>query len=286
MKKKFLTVLGLIMITACVTACGSNNGEQTADVTQTTESTEVTDSEAAATEDMGAVETKTYEFETFDGLTVVINEGNIISQEACAEPFEWAGLPADAEQIAPGRVCVVFEDAENYYVEDDENKLVTIAFKELGDVIEDTDLAIFDNDVFSFTYDPAYFTVVEAEGSVIVSFNNAETQTAGTNTITFTELVDTDAMEIVKTYMELYDASEEEMVENYLGGDDVKGYSYSTGVLEREESELKLCETFHAIPCGKNVIFVDKLRTLGNDMELENSLDAQLDEVILSFKLD
>ena len=86
--------------------------------------------------------------------------------------------------------------------------------------------------------------------------------------------------------MELYGGSEDERVENYLGGDDVKGYSYSTGVLGAADSELKTCETFHVVPCGDNVIVIDKLRTLGNDMELENSLDAQLDEVILSFQLD
>ena len=40
------------------------------------------------------------------------------------------------------------------------------------------------------------------------------------------------------------------------------------------------------VDCGDNVIVIDKLRTLGNDMDLENSLDAQLDEVILSFQLD
>lgn len=285
MKNKILTVLGLTMIVACMTACGSNNSEQTAEATQAAEGSEVTDTEEVTSEDTDEAKVKTYEFDTFDGFKVVINEGNIISQEACEEPLEWEGLPADAEQTAPGRDCVLFEDAENYYVEDAESKLVTVAFKELGDVIEDTDIAIFDNDVFSFTYDPEYFTVVEAEGSVIVTFNNEETQTAGTNTITFTELVNTDAMEMVKTYMEFYNASEDEMVENYLGGDDVKGYSYSTGELDREGSELKICETFHAIPCGDNIIFVDKLRTLGNDMDLENSLDARLDEVILSFQL-
>lgn len=37
---------------------------------------------------------------TLDGLTIVINEGTIISQEACEEPLEWEGLPADAEQLA------------------------------------------------------------------------------------------------------------------------------------------------------------------------------------------
>lgn len=286
MKKKLLTVLGLTMMVACVTACGANNTEQTGDATQTNVSADAADAEADKKDDNDAVEIMTYEFETFDGLTVVINEGNIVSQEACDEPLEWDGLPADAEQIAPGKDFVLFEDAENYYVEDATNKLVTVAFKELGDVIEDTDVAIFDNDVFSFCYDPECFTVMEAEGSVIAAFDDEEIQTAGTNIISFTELVNTDAMETVKAYMELYGASEDEMVENYLGGDDVKGYSYSTGIIEHEDSELRMGETYHVVPCGDNVIVIEKLRTYGDDMDLENELDALLDEVILSFQLD
>lgn len=362
MKKKLVAMLGLTMMVALVTACGSNT-EQTGNVTETTESTEVVEAVAENADLM------TYEFETFDGMTVVIHKDTIISQEACDNPFEWDGLPADAEpaapgrdyvlyedaenyyvedgvnnlvtvafkelgdiadmgefmtyefetydgysvaihvdtiisqetcedplawdglpadaeQIAPGRDCILFEDAENYYVEDVTNKLVTVAFKEQGDVIEDTDIAIYDNGVFTFSCYPEDFTVVEAEGSVIATYTNKDVQTAGTNTITFTELVNTDAKEIVKTYMDFYNASEDEMVENYLGGDDVKGYTYSTGILERDDSDLKICETFYAVPCGENVIFIDKLRTYGSDMDLENSLDAQLDEVVLSFHLD
>lgn len=353
MKKKLLTMLGLTMIVALVTACGANNTAQTDTTTEVEESTETSEFKTyefetfdggkvvindanivsqeacddplewadlpadaeqlapgrdcilfadatnyyvedvtnklitVATKDAtDAAELVSYEFETFDGITIVINEGTILSQEACEEPLAWAGLPADAEQIAPGRDCILFQDAENFYVEDATNKLVTVAFRELGDVIEDTDIAIFDNGVFTFSYDPENFTVTEAEGSVNVSFTNEEVQTAGTNIVSFTELVDTDAMQQIKNYMEIYEASEDEMVENYLGGDDVKGYSYSTGIIEREDSELRICNTYHAIPCGDNIIFVDKLRTYGDDMDLENSLDAQLDEVILSFHLD
>lgn len=279
MKKKLLTVLGVIMIVCCVTACGSNEANQADRAEQPTESTE-------ATADEQTTEIKTYEFETFDGETVVINEGNIVSQEACEEPLEWDGLPAEATQLAPGRDFILFGDETNYYVEDAENKLVTIAFKELGDVIEETDFAIFDNDVFSFQYDPDYFMVVETDESVTVSFYNEEVQTAGSNVIIFTKQENTDAMSVVNTCMERYGATEDERVENYLGGDDVKGYSYSTGNLESPDSELKTCETFHAVPCGEDVILIDKLRTLGSDMDLENSLDAQLDEVILTFQLD
>lgn len=286
MKKKLLTILGLTMITVCVTACGSNNAEQTDEAIQVTQSAEVTDSEDTTIDDSAVARIKTYEFETFDGLTVVINEDNIISQEACEEPLEWDGLPADAEQIAPGRDYIIFENAENYYVEDAENKIVTVAFKELGDVIEETDFATFDNNVFSFSYNPEYFTVYEDEESVTVSFYNEKIQTAGSNIISFTKVENSDAMQVVKSYMESYGASEDEMVENYLGGDDVKGYSYSTGIVGADNSELRTCDSYYTVPSGDDVIVINELRTYGTDMEFENSIDAMFGELILTFKLD
>lgn len=286
MKKKLLTILGLTMITVCVTACGSNNAEQTDEAIQVTQSAEVTDSEDTTIDDSAVARIKTYEFETFDGLTVVINEDNIISQEACEEPLEWDGLPADAEQIAPGRDYIIFENAENYYVEDAENKIVTVAFKELGDVIEETDFATFDNNVFSFSYNPEYFTVYEDEESVTVSFYNEKIQTAGSNIISFTKVENSDAMQVVKSYMESYGASEDEMVENYLGGDDVKGYSYSTGIVGADDSELRTCDSYYTVPSGDDVIVINELRTYGTDMEFENSIDAMFGELILTFKLD
>lgn len=283
-KRLLLVVLGATMALGCMTACGSNSGAQ-ANTTAAVESTAATEN-TTAVESTKAAEVTTYEFDTFDGLKVVINEGNIVSQEACEQPLEWKDLPKDAEQIAPGRDCILFADSTNYYVEDVTNKLVTVAFMELGDLIEDTGVAIFDNNVFSFVYDPECFTVVEAEDCVTVSYYDEKVQTAGANTITFSKFENTDSEKVVKSCMELYGAADNEMVENYLAGEKVKGYSYSTGILETAGSELKTAETVHAVPSGADVILIDKLRTYGNDMELENAIDALLDEVILSFKLD
>lgn len=72
---------------------------------------------------------QTYEFDTYDGETVKIDDSNIVSQVAVDEPLEWAELPEDAEQLAPGRDFVLFGDADNYYVEDATNGLVTTATK-------------------------------------------------------------------------------------------------------------------------------------------------------------
>ncbi len=78
-----------------------------------------------ASSDAAAASYQTYEFETFDGETVIIDAGNIISQVANDNPLDWADLPADAEQVAPGRDLILFADDSNYYVEDAENGLVT-----------------------------------------------------------------------------------------------------------------------------------------------------------------
>lgn len=97
--------------------CGGTNTTNQTTAEVTTETT-VSDSEY-----------QTYEFETFDGNTVLINESNIVSQEACKNALEWKELPTDAEQIAPGRDFVLFEYNDNYFVEDAANELITIATK-------------------------------------------------------------------------------------------------------------------------------------------------------------
>lgn len=74
-------------------------------------------------------EYQTYEFDTYDGETVTIDASNIVSQESNIDALEWDGLPEDAEQLAPGRDYVLFGDANNYYVEDAANGLVTTATK-------------------------------------------------------------------------------------------------------------------------------------------------------------
>ena len=139
MKNKIIVTLVVALTAVSLMGCNVTTTktytETDADGNTTTTTTTTTNGET--TTETSEAEFITYEFETFDGYTVMINEGTILSQEACEEPLEWEGLPADAEQIAPGRECILLQDAENYYVEDATNKLVTVAFRELGDVIEE-----------------------------------------------------------------------------------------------------------------------------------------------------
>ena len=257
----------------------------------------------ASNEDTNKAELVTYEFETFDNLKVVIDENSIIAQEPSDDPenSELVSAEAVGNIIAPGRDFVYLEDANNYYVADYSRNLITVADKRkvqveaveaseevegVGDLIEDTDYAIFDNDVFSFRYDPERFAVTEDELSVTVSFIDEKVQTAGTNVITMGSIPNSDALSIVNTFMELYGASEDERVENYLGGEDVKGYSYSTGILGAADSDLKTCDSYYVVPCGEDVIVINSFRTYGNDMEVENTIDGMFGDLILSFQLD
>lgn len=292
MKKKLLTILGVTMIIASMSACGTdtknvseNAGAEKSEAVS--DNKEATDKEATdKTESNKADETAeimTYEFETFDGLTVVINEGTIVSQEACDEPLEWAGLPADAEQIAPGRDYILFEDDVNYYVEDTVNGLVTVAFKELGDVV-DSDIAIFDNNVYSFIFDPEYFVVNEDSEFVTVSFYNEETQTAGSNTITFTEIKDADAETVAKEFAKQYGVSEADVTESNFGE---KGYtSYSVVVYPAEGEGVQTRSMALAIENGDNVIAVEILNHVEPDEGMDMFINDKLAEVVDTFTID
>lgn len=73
----------------------------------------------------------TYEFETFDGVKVVIDENSIIAQEPSDDPEYSALVPEEARGniVAPGRDFVYLEDENYYYVADLSRKLITVADK-------------------------------------------------------------------------------------------------------------------------------------------------------------
>lgn len=289
MKKKLLTVLGVTMVVCCMTACGSKNAEQTNPANQPTESVEeVIETEEATevAENTETTEIKTYEFETFDGETVVIHEGIIVSQEACEEPLEWDGLPEDAVQLAPGRDFILFADATNYYVEDATNKLITIAFKELGDVIEETDYAIFDNDIFTFEYDPTYFLVMEDEAYVTVSFYNEDTQTAGSNTITFKTIENADAMDVAKELAKQYGVEEDSIHESNFGLNSTTAYSFSVLPTDESESGNKTRAMASAVVNGDNVIAIEIFTHVEPDEGMDMFINDKIAEVLDTFTID
>lgn len=284
MKKKLVTILGLTMIVACMAACGANNVEQAGNAA-VAESTEVADNNEAAEDTEATTEMKSYEFETFDGITITINEGTITSQEACENPLEWDGLPADAEQIAPGRDCILFEDADNYYVEDATNGLVTIAFKEQGDIIEESDYAIFDNEVYTFEFDTNYFVVNETEEDVTVSFYNEEKQTAGSNTIVFKEIENADAKEVAKELAGQYGVDEANITESHIGESTAISYSFSVYPEEGAEGAAQTRSMACAMANGDNVITFEILTHVEPDEGMDMFINDKISEVIDTFKI-
>ena len=78
----------------------------------------------------------TYEFETYDGVKVVIDENSIVAQEASEDP-EYSDLVSEEARgniIAPGRDFVYLEDENNYYVADLSRNLITVADKSMATI--------------------------------------------------------------------------------------------------------------------------------------------------------
>lgn len=296
MKRKLVIMLCLTMLMACVSACG-NNKTQTSDVTKeenvvTSETTDVVEEvvttetseidEVVSEENNEVSEFITYEFETFDGDEVIIKADTILSQEPCDEPLEWSGLPSDAEQLATDRDCILFEDANNYYIEDVTNKLVTIAFKELGDIIEATDFAIFDNDVYTFEYDTNYFVLNEDEESVTVSFYNEDTQTAGSNTLTFKQIENADAMEVVKELVNQYGMSEDSIIEFNFGATSLNAFAATMNSTEGEVG-VKTRTMVCAVANENNVIAIEVFTHVESDEGMDMFINDKISEILDTF---
>lgn len=286
MKKKLLLVLGMSMIIACVTACGanpaSNEGEKAQNTTAEETKTETPAEDAPKAEDADTVEIMTYEFETFDGETVVIDENNIFSQEANDNPLEWDAIPEGAEQIAPGRDCIIFEDEYRYFVEDVTNNLVTIASKDPVEVSADDGEETFSNGTISFDYYPSIFAVMDDGNSVIASFIDENVEAAGSNVVEITVIPNADADAIIDEYINQYGIADENISDiDSFNGKEVTGKILTTGIAEAEGSELKTSDTAFIMQDGDNVVSIEVFRTIGPDEGTEMYID---DEIAIIFE--
>ena len=136
----------------------------------------------------------TYEFETFDNVKVVIDESNIIAQEASEDP-EYSELVSESARgniIAPGRDFVYLEDDAYYYVADLSRNLITVADKSKAAVVEATEDELpenpgfFETDSWSITYDTDnWYGYVDEEGNTIINYLG---ECAGTSLIEISEL--------------------------------------------------------------------------------------------------
>ena len=156
----------------------------------------------------------------------------------------------------------------------------------VGDVIEDTGYAIFDNDAFSFQYDPEYFVVMEDEEYVTVSFYNEGTQTAGSNVIMFAEVENADAMEVAKSLAKQYGVDEGSVQEMNLGGAGATGYSFTIFPTGEEVGENQIRTMGCAVVDGDNVITIEVLTHVEPDEGMDMFINDKIAEVLDTFTVD
>ena len=156
----------------------------------------------------------------------------------------------------------------------------------VGDLIEETAYAIFDNDVFSFEYDPEYFVVMEDEEYVTVSFYNEETQTAGSNTIMFKEIENKEAMEVAKEFAKQYGVDESNIYESNFGETGATAYSFTLYPTDEEVSENQTRAMAMAVVNGDNVITIEVLTHVEPDEGMDMFINDKIAEVLDTFKID
>lgn len=168
----------------------------------------------------------------------------------------------------------------------------TVDAEVTGDTIEESDDAIFDNDIYSFKYDPEYFVVMEDDEYVTVSFYNEETQTAGSNTITFKQIENADAMDVLKEYAKQYGVDEESIHLSYFGLEGVESYAFSifptAEAIAESVSGNQTRSMVCAVPSRDNVIVIEVLTHIepdeGMDMFINDSIAGVLDTFTVSAK--
>lgn len=227
----------------------------------------------------------TYEFETYDGTKVVIDETNIITQQEDKDVLESKLVPADAEVIAPGRDYVYLEDDTCYYVEDTTKNLVTIAAKGDAVVNGNPNVVAFGGEGYSLTYNPDAITLTpdEETRSVTLSYTKDGVEMAGSNVMTFTVVDDATAEGVIQEQAASF--GEDADVTEVPLNDNVTAFEV-TFQGESEGSDLKTVQTYYGIQQGNNVILIDTFRTVDPNEDVQAGIDQEFDNVFQSLALD
>lgn len=231
---------------------------------------------------------KTYEIETYEGKKLLINETNIISQEKVEDVLETTLVPADAEVIAPGRDFVYLADADNYYVEDAVDQLLTIAKK--SDTTEDSnskaDTAEYSTGEYHLNYSKTSFEMHEDKDTNSVTFSYCKdgVETAGSNVVTFYVVKNASPKELLAEKVKAVGGNKSDIMEVSLSATSEICYTY----IQRgssTESGLNTSQMLYAIPHGKDVIYVDGFRTIGPNEGIEMSIDAAFEQIMQTLLL-
>lgn len=283
--KKLLVIGVLMMAVMSVTACGTDSAKEEA-----AESTEAAKEEAA---ESAQTEYETYEFETFDGRNIVIDETNIVSQETVENVLETTKVPADAEVIAPGRDYVYLEDADFFYVEDAAKNLLTIANKDAqadeetaDSSSEEAKVIEYDADYYNLSYKEGSFEEFGDEGNRTVTFSYCRDgiEMAGSNVITFDIVETVEAKAYLEEKVEAI-AGDVTLIEKVnMAATEENCYVYTYGG-ESEGSELKTVSTMYCVPCRSGIIYIDCFRTAGPNEETENVIDSDFEYLMQSLVL-
>jgi len=284
MKKKILVAIGLVMMMGCMSACGKeaeNVSTPTKEVVA--EVNEETNEVADSTSDY-----VTYEFETYDGESVVIDSTNIVSQESDDNPLESAKVPADAEVIAPGRDYVYLSDASYYYVEDAVNGLVTVANKSM-DVASEEDgnnastNGVYSTDDYSISYIEGAFEVNEVRGFVRMSYCSPDVEFAGSNEIIITKDENVTAEEIAQA---IAGDDVDGISDGSVGSQEIPAKLYTRISESPADSTLTLVDSFLVMQSGDDVLTIEVIRTVGQAEEVDMTIEGAFTYTLESFVLN
>jgi len=218
----------------------------------------------------------TYEFEDFDGATVVVDEANILCQRAEDQVLDTEIVPVHAEVIAPGRDYVYLADSFYYYVEDAANGLLTVAKKS-----EDVEYAQV-GDSFWFCYSPSSFASTADEDGLTLSYVREGVAAAGSNVVTFAKVDEASCKAFLEEKVNELGGDVAAIIPASLSGVQGESYIYTTRS-ESEESGLVVVEALYAVPNGAGLVFADVIRTIGPDEGTEMSIDADFEQIFQSF---
>lgn len=238
-----------------------------------------------------------YEFETYDGQTIKIDESNIVSQNPEENVLETTLVPENAEVIAPGRDYVYLADDEFYYVEDSANGLLTVAYKGAIDTdpTDDIDEVVTDDagndgvakfikykwgDYTILNESDSFYLFEDKEGeSLTLSYDKEGVELAGSNVVTFQTIHNATSQDVIADKVKGMDGLVTDITE--LTRDGATIYVYSV-VGESEGSELKTEQTYYTIQHGDDVLLIDEFRTVSPDAELDEEVSKALYDIIQS----
>lgn len=286
---KIITVAAVAtFVMGAFTGCGSESAQNTEAVAVEKESAEEIPSEDTdfADESQATTELVTYEFETYDNESVVLDETSITLQEVSENPeeSEYITEAAAGNIIAPGRDLVYMADDDNYYVADYSRNLITVADKSKAKVevisAARENPGAFETEDFSVSYDNEKWYGKVDENSVV--FLNCLEAVAGTSYIEISKsefATPKEAIEnIAKTKgQDLAEATQFEM----------NGYNtYSTWNNIPQDAEGPVLDDFYLVfeKDGK-VIVVDECITRDSDSGRAEELSYVFSDVIETIKI-